>query len=394
MKDKPNKQLSFDGNRFRPEKIQDALTSGLGIQNVIVRSFVFKDMVSICAFYTDPIDIDPAAAQLELMELLEPDLIPTNYYRLLEFPKLPGGKVDQTALVPPEGDWQQFYDEAISEIPLIGKGRTAEVFRLGERKAIKLFRENYPLFLIANECRNGRTVRDLGLPGTETFSMVRFRGCYGIMMEFCAGKTFEQALEDDFDSYKELTERYIQSVRTMHSIHDKNRELRNAKKTLCDFTSQVIGVFDKEQEVLIRKVLEHIPDRDTLIQTDCHIGNCFLVGDKTKFFDFAYMGHGHPIFDLSAMYAHMIFWPEHDKRGKLSVEQCRKVFNLFLSKYLGTQDKNRLENAERQLHFMRILMTVFAAALAPGMYSEQMIKDANLQLHEDAEWFVQQDLIE
>lgn len=47
-----------------------------------------------------------------------------------------------------------------------------------------------------------------------------------------------------------------------------------------------------------------IPDRDTIVHGDAHVGNVMVQDGELILIDMADMGRGHPIFDFAALYYH------------------------------------------------------------------------------------------
>jgi len=178
-----SEQFKIGGYIISPEEIQKALKSALGIKNSVVRGFVFKDLNSICVFYTDPVDIDQAEAEKALLRYIPQYMIPTNYYRLDRFPMLPTGKKDKTALLPPEGSWSQFFDEAICRTDVISSDDAGTVYTFGAHKVIKLFNQDYPLSKIVDEQKKSQAAHAQDASKPETFGIIRSGERYGIMYE-------------------------------------------------------------------------------------------------------------------------------------------------------------------------------------------------------------------
>jgi len=389
-----NEQFKIGGYVICPEDIQNALRSALGIKNSIVRGFVFKDLNSICAFYTDPVDIDQAEAEKALLKYIPQYMIPTSYYRLDSFPMLPTGKKDKRALTPPEGNWSQFFDEAICGTEIVGSGRSGTVYSFGASKVVKIFDKDYPLSLIVHEQKKAQAAYTLGVPSPKTFGIVRTGESYGIMFEsYSECKTFEEALEYDFGSYKSLIREFIKGVRHLHTIPVSGGILSDVREPLYQYADKVSAIYESEQIEMILSILRHIPDRNTFLQFDCHIDNCFVTDNGPVFFDFIFGGYGHAIFDLYAMYSHLVFWPSVDKKGKLTVEQCREVFDFYLSEYLGTDNRQHLSDAEHQLKCIRTALFLLTSPQMPGQFSEELLNGILSELKDDSEWFCKQVVI-
>lgn len=388
-----DEQFKIFGYVVNPEEIRIALKNALGLKNVIVRGFVFKDLYSICAFYTDDAEIDPDQAEKALLQYIPPYMVPTNYYRLPALPMLPTGKVNKIALLPPEGSWSQFFDEAICETDELGSGRTARVYSFGKKKAVKLFREGFSPRRIARELNNTRIVHGLGVSCPTAFSIVRAGNMNGILFESFKGyKTYEETLEEDFDSCEPLIREYVRGVQRLHAARVPEGLLKSLKRCYLGAAQTAPNVFDGDLLGWMKKVLSHIPDRDTLVHGDCHTANCFVTENGPVFFDFAFAGCGHPIFDFASVYAHLVFWPEKKQGGKLSAEQCRKVFDLFLRCVFGTEDSVRLAEEERKIRCVHLVLILLSELRGVGMYSEEMVAQAAKKLPAEAEWFIRRQL--
>ncbi len=76
--------------------------------------------------------------------------------------------------------------------PLIGYGRTADIFAWGNHQVLKLYHEDWPAAVAEEEERIGRQVRGMGLPVPEVFRTVEDEGRFGVIYERVAGPTMLQ----------------------------------------------------------------------------------------------------------------------------------------------------------------------------------------------------------
>ena len=67
--------------------------------------------------------------------------------------------------------------------PLIGTGRTAEVFAWGDGQVLKLYRAGMPAQWVADEARVGRIVVDAGLAAPVIGDIVELDGRLGVVYE-------------------------------------------------------------------------------------------------------------------------------------------------------------------------------------------------------------------
>jgi hypothetical protein len=71
--------------------------------------------------------------------------------------------------------------------PLIGTGRTAEIFAWGDDRVLKLFMEWCPHSWIESEERLSRVVYESGLPAPEVEGIIEVDGRKGIIFERVEG---------------------------------------------------------------------------------------------------------------------------------------------------------------------------------------------------------------
>ena len=94
--------------------------------------------------------------------------------------------------------------------------------------------------------------------------------------------------------------------------------------------------------------MKNVPDRKTFIHGDCHAGNVMLQDNELMFIDLSCAGCGHPIFDLMSMYL-----TAGCHQGELfqhyTVEESTRIWKIFLSTYLNSEDSEFLAKAEEQV---------------------------------------------
>ncbi len=176
------------------EKAEKAVS---GLKNVVVRGFVYKDVSSISVFYTDEIELEPVMMHEKLLQLLPEYMVPTNYIRLNEFPVLPSGKIDKQKIMPPEGSWEQFNNNPVSVLPLIGRGENFEIYDMGCGKAVKRFRSPVRYDRIWGEQVSMHKAYESGASAQNAYAIVRFESDYGILMD--EGRTKKDKSVRTFD---------------------------------------------------------------------------------------------------------------------------------------------------------------------------------------------------
>ena len=171
------------GYRIEPAEVAKAVESASGLEHMVVRGFVYKDISSITVFYTDDIELDPVMVHEKLLSLLPDYMIPVNYMRLKEFPLLPSGKIDKQNILPPEGNWDQFKVNTGAVLPLIGREETFGVYDIGCDKVIRRYSTSTPFAQVWKELVLLQNAYKNGISGTNAYGIIRFGSDYGILMD-------------------------------------------------------------------------------------------------------------------------------------------------------------------------------------------------------------------
>ena len=98
-------------------------------------------------------------------------------------------------------------------------------------------------------------------------------------------------------------------------------------------------------------VLEGLPDADTCLHGDLHIGNIITDGKRVLWIDVGDFAYGCPEWDLSMLFhASTNLTPERaESIFHLKPEDLRKHWEIFSREYFGTTDQAQLKNYEVSL---------------------------------------------
>jgi thiamine kinase-like enzyme len=134
----------------------------------------------------------------------------------------------------------------------------------------------------------------------------------------------------------------------------------------------------EEQLGKLRAIYENIPDRDTFIHGDCHIGNVMQQNGELMFIDLSSSGSGHPIFDLMSMYSLFVErGNDPEAMAKSAVlrhftsEEAHDIWWTFISTYLNTEDDALIRKAERHICAVAFARRLFMLVVMPGVLSAE-----------------------
>ena len=402
-----DEMFKIDGYRIEPDEVANAVTAVSGISHAVVRGFVYKDISAILLFYTDDIPVDPEEMREKLLRLIPEYMIPTEYIRLTEFPMLGSGKVDKLRLLPPEGSWDQFKHKNVAALPLLGKGRTANVYDMGNGKALKLFMPGIPFAIIRKELIQTRAVHAAGVPVPKAYEMVRSGDSYGILMDRIQGEQLECVIRDHPEDRRELIRSFAESVKALHHIRISGPDLPDVRDDSIRYSEQLGREFCTEEETdRIRRIFEYMPKADTYLHGDCHTGNAVIhTGNaatapegKIQYYDLMFSGKGHPVFDLLAMYSHYVFLPGYLSEAEclakhgMSRAEAETLFDTFLEAYYsraGAGEISRIREVIRGVHAARVCL---ARVTIPGAFTEEMLLEVKRRAVHFSERFCREGL--
>ena len=377
-----DEMFKIRGCRIEPDEVANAVRKVSGISGVVVRGFVFRDISSIVAFYSDHHTVDPVSLHEALLGELPEYMIPTNYIRLKDFSVLGSGKVDKLSLLPPEGNWDRFKKSAAAELPVIGKGRTSSVYDMGDGIVLKQFAASIPYGTVWDELTRTHIAHICGLPVPEVYDITRSDEGYGILMEKLSGTNLEEMIRERPEERFLLIDLFAGAVKALHQVDCSGTDLEDAKENSIRICEQ----FDKnfctdEERKQIRKIFECIPDAGTFTHGDCHLGNAILYDGGIRFFDLTFAEKGHAVFDLIGMYAHYVFLPsfisegEYKARSGLTKKEAMDLYDRFLDIYYPEKNAaeiSMIKECIRGVHAARICL---ASVTMPGIFSDEMLEE-------------------
>lgn len=377
-----DEMFKIGGYRIEPDEVANAVKSVSGLSHVIVRGFVFKDISSVNVFYTGDIFVDPVEMREKLHTVLPEYMIPTNYYRLNDFPYLSTGKVDKLKLLPPEGSWECFEELTGSGLRLIGVGRTAQVYDMGESMVLKLFKPSIPFASIQSEMSRTHAAFRSGIPAPDSFGIVRSDDRYGFLMEKKHGVRLEQKIKEQPEERLRLIAKFTEAMKAMHHIRITEPGLPDVRKEAIYFSEKLNKEYCSGEEAeLIRSVFENIPATENFVHCDGHTGNAGIVGTEIYFYDMMFSGIGHPVYDFLAMYSHYVFLPsfcteeEFKKKNNMSKADAEAMFDSFLESYYPGADAEKLSEIKTIVRGVHAAQISLASVRMPGVFTEQMLKE-------------------
>jgi hypothetical protein len=192
------------------------------------------------------------------------------------------------------------------ELTLLGQGRTAEVFLLGERYVLKLFRANFPKQAIENEYLVCRSIASLiDIPIAHQHLMVAGRDA--IIFDRIIGVSgFKHLLRSPW-SIGAFAREFAALHARMHSLTVPDEV--PALKNILIRNINLHDLLPVEKKARIIGYLNALTDGTALCHGDFHPENILISGEKTFVLDWMTATRGNPLAD-AARTSVLLKWAE------------------------------------------------------------------------------------
>jgi len=246
---------------------------------------------------------------------------------------------------------------------LIGQGRTADVFRYGEGKVIKVFHDEFA-WLAYEEYAKVISIDTIGVPAPQVYDFVDNDGKKGIVYEYVKGVSMLNLMQKS--PYKIV--RYAKLFADLHAtIHKKTlASLPGVKESLSAMILNVQSITQPEKDAII-SYLNTLPDGNSLCHYDFHPDNVLLHNGSPKVIDWMAAGAGDPCVDVcrtGVILRSSTLPPGASANKAIMTNTFRKIFyRSYIRQYLKTTGAP-MQNVDKWL------LPVAAARLAEGIESE------------------------
>ena len=232
---------------------------------------------------------------------------------------------------------------------MLGSGAKGDVYRYDDELVIKVFNQNNTYRDVEQEIAQARKAFILGIPSAISFGIVSVADRYGAMFEMVDSDTLSRCIArapGQVDSFAKIM---ADVAHVIHGIEVTGEEgFPPVKERIRDYISGGVALEDELLGEKCMKLLDTLPDTDTLVHGDFHTGNVFLQSGEPLLIDMDRVSVGHPLAEISDLYYFYVILGEDDpkvveKFMGFSYDTSKKFFKAFLRHYLGTEDEERIK---------------------------------------------------
>lgn len=247
--------------------------------------------------------------------------------------------------------YRKYCEVSVDGCKLIGRGAKGDVYRYDDELVIKVFNQNNTYHDVEREIAMSRRAFILGIPTAISFGIVSVGDRYGAMYELVDSETISSCIARAPGQVDVYAKGMADLARLIHSItSDEDDGFPDAKDRSREYVSGGVACENEALAEKCMKLIDGLPQTNTLIHGDFHTGNVFLQKGEPLLIDMDRVSRGHPIIEISDLYYFYVVLGEDDpsvveKFMGFSYDTARQFFHSFLCRYLGTEDENSVRDA-------------------------------------------------
>lgn len=255
------------------------------------------------------------------------------------------------------------------------------MYLIDSETLVKKYDEHVPLEKIRQEIDRARNAFIYGVPTAMPLELVRADDSYGIIFERIApADTVGHTITEHPELFDEMVDKYTDLLKQIHQTPVGEDACFPAQKdTWLGWVEGMKPYYHASEIGLLCKMVEGVPDRNTMVHCDFHENNVLVTGENLVLIDMVDTGYGHPVFDLAggAFRAHVSLVPDRHAHHGLSADNMQQFWRAVVSRYFDTNDAAELE----EILDMCLAFGLVRSALFPMKHVH--ISDNLRQIHID-----------
>lgn len=229
--------------------------------------------------------------------------------------------------------------------PLIGQGRTAEVFACGSDRVLKLYQSWMPASPIEREFAFMKTAAAAGLPVPAANELLEQDGRLGIVMERLDGPSMLKVLSSQPWKAASLTRQLADLHAQMHTCLIP-QEPYTQRQQIQDGIERTQALPPEQKGPMLAR-LQALPEGSTLCHGDFHPDNVILTSHGPVIIDWLTGMRGHPLGDAartSLLFTSGGLPPNVSTSTRLLINASRLwLHSIYMKRYLQLTRTSRAD---------------------------------------------------
>lgn len=245
----------------------------------------------------------------------------------------------------------------LEDCQLLGAGGHGKVLRLNADTIVKLYYAGDTIEDIKREQDYAKKAFVMGIPTAIPFDVVKCDGLYGLVFELVNADIVSNYLNDHPDQLEDIAKKYAQTIKQLHETPVAAGALSSTRELYHSRIEGLRAYMTDEEVDMLHRIHGAIPEGNTVVHGDFHPKNVMIQNGELVLIDMADLTTGHPLYDLGSMALSHHLPPDYrleDITG-MKAEMVRKLWQLFLANYLGTDDLRAIGLLEKKLSVVGLM---------------------------------------
>ena len=277
---------------------------------------------------------------------------------------------------------------SIEGCEMISEGLSGKVYRLDPENIIKVYLPEVRFRDIERELNCSKQAFISGIPTAISYDIVKVGNAYGAVYEMLNAELLGARMTANPDKADFYIDRFTELALQLHHTDGSAMGLPKMKDNYLSMLPDLKRLLSEEDIAVLRRIIEAIPDRNTLIHGDLHTKNIMVQGEELMLIDLGDLSIGHPMIEVTNCYSVFVAQiekiPERaEKFLAVSPEMAAHIWERFEEKYFpgaGPEAKKLIFGLCQLFALMR---AVFATSKNPEMHEIFNAVFCNLKMNAD-----------
>ncbi len=266
---------------------------------------------------------------------------------------------------------------------VIGSGVNGTIYRIDKDNVVKVYNNADALSEIQNEREVAKLALILGIPTAISYDVVKVGDSYGSVFELLNARSFAQILTNEPEKFDWCVEEYVKLLKTIHGTLVPEGKLKDIKEKVIPWAHIMQEHLPQKYGDKLLALVEAVPNDNHMIHGDYHSKNVMLQNDEVLLIDMDTLSVGNPIFELGFIFNAFVGYYEMNPESILKfqgydIDTSHRFWKAFLSKYLGTDDEERIKAVEDKAKIVGYTRLIRRSYRLGGLETEEGRREIDL----------------
>lgn len=258
---------------------------------------------------------------------------------------------------------------------VIGQGANGKVYRIDPDTIVKAYYNSDSLPDIKRERELARTALILGIPTAIPYDVVKVGEGYGSVFELLNAKSFANLIKENNDVDK-VVQMSVDLLKKIHSTEVKPGLMPRMKEVAVNWVSFLSDYLPKEASEKFLRLVNEVPETDTMLHGDYHIKNVMLQDGEVLLIDMDTLCVGHPVFEFASIFNAYQGYSEVDHsvcKNFLGIdfEVGKEIWEKTLKYYFSDKNEKEIEDIAKKARLIGYARAMRRTIRRKGLENEE-----------------------